>query len=757
MSSFGLGGPFNVTAASESTKKADKNVTYQQISSKYEMTAINDYYHRGDALITAANNIKSHEAFSQGFHVEYGNEQKITPKDSYDYIDDFKQILQEYHAWDDMYGFFAFKIPNRAVREEIMRQRENKVLTPQEIATRKRERSLKYIKKALGSDVAVADTDPGNDAEDEPGYTGSDSDAQKQKRENDRINLTLPPIPKKRRLVAKETSMYNGNALTAADSQIDFVEQTIEQRTYELEEEKEKENNLMTMFVEMGSIKPINVNDGVFFLRKRAVTSDRDVVFVPNERMPSINTSAASRLNFVDYDENVIVYVTRMPTDDGILQTQMFELMRLLEVANEAQDNASDADHTACHPTPIFQQSRAPVKADATDLPEEDMLGITQVADSHAALFNNKHMTPSENRTYNRDAREAIMLEMSLDAAQQAQFQRRANQIAMGHARATRARRGTLATADARTFLLEKAGVISLVGGMQFGGTILPKPVQDVNALYQRYQTQLSVMLGVPLSYLRGEQMGKTAQTAKPVQGKGNTSHSASTTEHMIRTTVMRYREKAERFFNFWYDSMFRESDTQILTNQLKKVYQQKEALKAKIQYLREEFKTIEDLASLDKNLASLLSESASIDSFYLKLRHVLKDKNRVKLKFERAPLVEEDKVVTMQQLGAISHTEMVNILRQSIGLDVLDERGVQKIFEENMRYAEVRNQSENGSQEQGNSTTTTTVERKGKATSKDGKPQNTDEKETTTVEVNNEPPEKKTLKEKKGKEKEKK
>jgi hypothetical protein len=722
-----------------SNKDANKYVYYVALD-MYTMRRIYDYYMRGDSLISRANAIVSDQAFGQGYYLEWAASQKIMPEDAYDYTSDVQSLLERAAQWRAMFGFVAFVRPETSAREEIARIENNYHLTPEEIAEQHIRRCTLELHEQLG---IVVDGDGADDTEAKDLRRRQDAESRRVNPQVPRnsdgtgrggggtMKRSLPPVNTPEELnsqrkamstmTIKETSAHNADSRTVADSEISFVLKKHQAAKQKIERMAESTTSLMDMLITLGEVKIVGLDSGDFYLQVDELTGNNKIVWVPRWRAKATMIAAggpSTHVRFVDYDPNVFVYIWqgREPTIEGIIQTQFYELMRKQQVLREAEDNLMFADFHASHPTPVVQQSRAPTKTDAMELPEEDiygtgvmsadMYGIANrtgggdgIGNVSGGVLDTAAMAPNELTSYKRDVRESMLLEMTVQAGQNEQLQKRVKLLAEGHARNTRATRNGLSVSDVKASMFEMNGLLHLPGGLQFGGIITPTTVASVSEAYAIYQQELSVELGVPLSYLRGDQVGKKSSASgggdsnsavsdgsKKTSGGGG---GASVAESLMRTTIMRYRDDSSSFFNFVYDSLFHDRDNSRLRKELTEIRSSLESTNevrdALIRRVQRSYKLIRDVARLDDTLTSTLSESGRLTALEQDIKRIISMKSRLKLKFLKTPFVDNDTVMSMYAAGALSHEEMVNITRQNVGLTKLEKSEIGRMLDESM------------------------------------------------------------------------
>jgi len=714
-----------------------KNVRYCRIDMKC-MRAIYAFYTRKDTMIQRANAILADQAFGgQGFCLEWADVERIMPDEAYNYTQGIQSLLQKACQWRDMFGFVAFARPEMSAREEIERSQSNYVLTPDEIATRHIKRLTDTMRAQIGLSPEH-EYEPASQYEQRRIRDNDDPRIEESKRTNipiPRANPELRPMggaisrlsapqnlinateeqrarmAKKlmgsAKLGSRELKLYDGDALTESNSRIEFLKKDFEQKTSEIEKTTKGRIDLMEMLITIGEVKIIDIDAGDFFVRIDDMKMTTDIVWVPAWRSSLGNpgTGATTDMGFVDFDPNVSVYCweDRMPTRDGIIQTRFFELMRKYEMLNEARDNLADADYNAAHPMVFIQQSRAISKVDASELGEEDIYGMAVVGQDTNSIFDKSRMAPTELMSYRRDVRDAVVLEMTVEAGQNAQLQKRVKQIANGTARNTRATRGGLALPEVRANMLEEGGILNLPGGLQFGGIVTPTTVVDLVELRTTYERELAAELGVPLAYIRGEEGSKKSTAGGSTSKTGDSSSSSKTSssashsivESHMKTTVSQYRTAASNFFDYMYDSLFRTKNTNMLKNHLETTYKLKaeesETRAALIRSIERSYRLTQDIAALDETLQSHLSYAARLSAMEVELHRIISLKYRLKLKFLQTPFVENEVMMQLYEVGAITHEEMVNTLRLNVGLPLLDKRAIGKLLDENLDLSQRR------------------------------------------------------------------
>lgn len=688
------------------TGRADqrKEVYYVRLNMA-AMRRIFDYYTREEPMIASANAIRSYQALGQGFYLEFAEKEAVMPEDVYDYTASVQSTLETVSQWCDMFGFVAFALPEPSAREEIARIENSDAFTQEEIADRLLQRCTEEMNEQLGMNIELPDR-----AKRDRG-----ADANTPEAESRRMNLLTrapPPGSKEEvnelaRRMNKQTmvtkSRYDGDALSAANADMEIVSKEFNTVSRTMQEEVTQRTNLTEILIALGEVKIMDLDAGEFYLQIDDLLMKKTIVWVPKSRLNNLGiggsggpSSAGGVCREIQFDPNVSVFVwpNRMPTRDGIIQTHYYELIRKRAMIEEALDNLGDADFAASHPTPFIQKARAPSTADIMELPENDIYGQDVIGQDRgaAAIFGGENMTGSERLTYRREVRDAVMLEMTVEARNDAALQQRAQELMQGRARATRATRHGLSVADFRAGAFEKSGIMHLPGGLVLGGTVMPTTLSSVSELYTMYQQELSFQLGVPLSYIRGDQTG-----SKTTSSGGGSSNSAltdgakrmgsgaggsSVAESLLRTSIMRYRENASAFFDFMYDSVFHDQDTAKFKQELTKVYKLKadadEAREAITKRMKRAVQLIEDIAAIENTLASHLSHAARLCSLEMDLKKLISMRYRLRLKFLKTPFVDNETVTAMYNAGAVSHLELANIMRQNAGLTTLTDKEIE-------------------------------------------------------------------------------
>lgn len=650
-----VGGPFSLTGG-DSTKHA-RNVRYVPIPREH-MLFLHDCYTRGDALITRANAIRSEQAFGQGYFLEWAQEEKILPTDVHDYTAGIQTLLEKARQWRDMFGFVGFVRPNDLARGELRRQRRQDD-SPEAVAREQIADDLRHLQS----------------------YADGERFAKKRKRGKVEGGVTSA----KAAVIAKESPKPE-----AMEARLERVSSALATLKRNDDADVERALTLMDMLFTIEDVQIVPVDAGQFYVQIDDMTLRQRVVWVPNSRLA---TTSPGIQNHIQFDTNVTVYTWpgREPTRDGIITTDFMEIFRLREMVYEAHDAAMDANYQCAHPTPIFERVEATGKVDPLELPEEDLFGIAMFNQGKPAgmSLNIDKMTPGEIQTYKRDTRQSILFNMLIEAGQDEAMRKRVEKIAAGSARATRATRGGLTVDVARSTIFDSGGTLPLPSGMKYAGFVQPSTLVETQELRNNYTEQLCVALGVPMSYLKGEQAGRNAQTSVAKAG-GTTSTSTTQTESMMRTTVIRDRDDLSRFFAFLYDSLFREADDEALAAQLKKTFAAKaeidEAREALVRAARDSFDVAVDIASMDDTIESLLSEAARISMIEHKLRRVIGMSTRLALKFVKAPFADIDTLQKMHEFGALSHADAANIMRTNAGLEKLEEADFKAISKERLK-----------------------------------------------------------------------
>jgi hypothetical protein len=106
---------------------------------------------------------------------------------------------------------------------------------------------------------------------------------------------------------------------------------------------------------------------------------------------------------------------------------------------------------------------------------------------------------------------------------------------------------------------------------------------------------------------------------------------------------------------------------------------------------LRRSYELTKDIAELDDTLSSQLSEAARLCTIETELHRVISLRYRLRLKFLKTPFVSNDTVIAMYAAGAVTHEEMVNIMRQNVGLTKLTESEIHGMFDEAMEITQLK------------------------------------------------------------------
>lgn len=731
MAGVALGGTFNSLGKNGDSDDSNNRYIHFAPINKNLMVAVYDFYMRGNAMISRASSIKSEQALGRTFYFEWAGKEEIKPSDGFDYTGIMRAKIEKAVQMIEMFGFVAFLVPNDSARAEIMRQEQQRTQTPEEIATERIKQCTAKIMSILksqpgGGEAASSSLEETANSRRRVGGSsrtataaadGGDPKEEARAAERRRVNFALDPRSEIRtgRMVGggqmsfRETSMYNGTAITASDSRIDFVRKNFEQVERREKEERQRTLNVAAMLVRMASVEIVDVDAGQFYVEVDDMKHTRRLRWVPNSRVRQNAQGSAMELQHIDDDPHVHVceWPGREVTREGIIQTDFVELMRLRDMLRECEDNAMDANFQSAHPTPFIEQSRAPDKIDLMELPEENIYGMDNVR----ATFDPNSMSAQEMQTHKTNAYDAAMLDIVVNLAHDDQLQKRAMKMASGRARATRATRGGLNVADMRTTAFEKSGIMHLPNGLKLGGTLNPKLVVDMKEMRAVYEKHICIAVGVPHSYLTGEQAGSNSKNrSAKASTEGSTSHSATTTEQMMRSTILNYREKASHFVENMYHALFHDSDNEQLTQRLAdtKIARQKanESRDALLFELQKSYNVVKDIAALDDNLASVLSEAARLCAAEHELRSVVQMPYRLKLKFAKAPFVETSDIFMMLKLGALSHHEAVNILRAQKGLENIDDEEITRIRQDNLQFIAQQTMAEAPPPQQGSVTT---------------------------------------------------
>ena len=686
-----------------------------------EMSRIEDFYTYGDPLISAANKLRFDLSFGKGFLLRYADRQDIKPEDVYDYTQIIRKLLERALRKSDMFGFVAFVQRNEAAAAEVDRQREQKRTghepTPEEVSQKHAQECSRLIVSKLGDDDEQqqrpakrsgrrrrrGDTDTDTDTDDggleRDGDQGKLSDTvakplsrpltlgadpTNNRRDPDNFDKQINPDAVSERPAPRIEFQQFRNGTTLLASEARLVLNEAEQRTVQLQKSLDRElarrQSILDMLISIENVTIIEPSEGTFYLEVDNLLHTRRVVWAPSWRRPfapsSLNRTAEGRLRHVDYDPNVTVFVwpNRMPSDTGHVRSDYLEIMRLRQMVLESENNSMIADYVNSHPIPVVYQGRGPVSADLNDLPEEDIYGMDVINGRNA--FSKDNMTPGEMQTYRREVRDAIRLEDSVSQFNQQALVGRVQGMSGNNQYRSQVAGAYGASAPAnRQHVFESTSYLELPGGLQLGGQIKADVIVNLAELRQAYETRLSSALGVPITFLQGQNVNVGS-----LQGADSNSN---TLAMIMRTTVSSDRDNMSQFFDTLYDTLNRDADNEALATELGSVRAKRARIEktqqAYARLLRNRYDLVRDAPQMSNELNSLHSEKARLCAIENEVRRIATLMYRLRLHFVKTPFVESADVVQMYQLGALSAVEMANILRQNAGLDKIDEAEQEK------------------------------------------------------------------------------
>jgi len=682
---LGLGSELGVGISQSNT-----NVYYVPIEKK-TMLDIQNHYLYGDSYISRANMIRSDLAFGSGFYLEFAEKSQVLPTDSYDYTHSIKNLLETARKHRDMFGFVGFVQRNESAREEVERQKEAKENGHERTAGEVAERHIEHCESIIYEKIKGMNTKkrPRSGSSNTDGGGGEDDD-----------DPDSDVKASKKRSRAKIESVNNGTKLFASDARLVIekgIKKTKSMREKSKKEEKRRQS-IQEMLISIENIEIITPEEGQFYLEIDNLMHKRRIVWAPAWRQPfsqsRMSRTAAGYLTSVDYDPNVTVFVWRIPSDTGNVRSDFLELMRLHEMVLEAEDNAMDADYQMSHPVPFVHHTRGANRTDIDDLPEEDVYGFDLISKNGA--FSKDTMTPTDMQTYRRDMRSSILMEEQVSKFNEDALIGRMGKISDGDVRRSKVVGAYgRAAPSLRSNVLERTGIMELPGGLQLGGQVKSDTVIDLGKLRAVYDLRISVAMGVPLTYLQGQKISSQSFN----EGSASGSSSNSTMSSIMRTTIATDREEMSRFFDEMYDTLFHEVDNEALESQLSEALSAKSEIdKVQAAYedlMKKRYDIITDVPKMANQVDSLFSEAARICSIENELRRIASLKYRLRLKFVKAPFVEANEIDKMYSLGAISHAEMVNLMRVNNGLEKADEKTIDDIRTENIEMIKQRAEAE--------------------------------------------------------------
>ena len=665
----------SVGARTNNSKARGSQVTYTPID-KNVMRTIYDFYVHKEPEITNANALKDGYSLATGLSFSFGNEE-LSPTD-YPILEPVKALLSQARMWHDMFGFVAVYNPDAQLDsllgrgdgainydDDVNNTSSTNVLDATEQLTRETRRLLKRI-------------DPDNAARlaEKVAYSGAGTGSVAGQRA--RI-INLPHT----------TSLHANDALLVVDNDSDSDdsvdssgdgERVVD--TGEAQHEKRiKSRTLERTLLDLANMRAVSIEDGQFYVETDHATMIRNVVFERNERHAGAptqqghtTTAAANAAIRIDPTVHVFVWDNRMPEANGVLNTQLVEVIRLRRAMDAAEANLAQVDYDLSHPLLIIEQE---VPAHLTNI---DTMTDSQVYGGHA----NSAAKPSEAQLMAQEMMANAVVAAQADM-QNGRAQNQMQQYIAKHGmRLTQrdASGNAMSAASGTTplnyFLMPPLLRIGAQGKE-------PKTIVDVGYARNRYRAALDDMLGVPQS-LRdagssfSSRQGKSANSAGGSTQASATDASNAKSDQRLYLMVIQDRSALAQFFNKLYDADYRDIDNRTLAEVLARARTRTritmESRLEKIINVEQELKDVTDIAAQEALRNDAAGHGAIITALNARLREidrvvraVLQMPYRLQVHFNSLAHVPPAELRAMVEQHMISALDYANAIRAARGM----------------------------------------------------------------------------------------
>lgn len=665
---------------SSAAKARGSQVTYTPID-KNVMRTIYDFYVHKEPEITNANALKDGYSLVTGLSFSFGNEE-LSPTD-YPILEPVKALLSQARMWHDMFGFCAVYNPDAQLDsllgrgdgavnydDDVNNTSSTNVLDATEQLTRETRRLLKRI-------------DPDNAARlaEKVAYSGVGTGSVAGQRA--RI-INLPHT----------TSLHANDALLVVDNDSDSDDSSDNSGdgergvdTDEAQHEKRiKSRTLERTLLDLANMRAVSIEDGQFYVETDHATMIRNVVFERNERHAgaptqqghtTTATTAANAAIRIDPTVHVFVWDNRMPEANGVLNTQLIEVIRLRRAMDAAEANLAQVDYDLSHPLLIVEQE---MPAHLTNI---DTMTDSQVYGGHA----NSSAKPSEAQLLAQEMLANAVVSAQADMQNgRAQTQLQQHIARHGLRLTQRDANGNAMPAVAGTtplnyFMLPPLTRVGAQGKE-------PKTIVDVGYARNRYRAALDDMLGVPQS-LRdagssfSSRQGKSANSAGGSTQAGTTDASNVKSDQRLYLMVIQDRSALAQFFNKLYDADYRDIDNRTLAEVLARARTRTritmESRLEKIINVEQELKDVTDIAAQEALRNDATGHGAIITALNARLREidrvvraVLQMPYRLQVHFNSLAHVPPAELRAMVEEHMISALDYANAIRAARGMSLM-------------------------------------------------------------------------------------
>lgn len=455
------------------------------------------------------------------------------------------------------------------------------------------------------------------------------------------------------------------------------------------------------LFTKIRFLRPVNFRDYNLYLRINRLSNERDVVACRRARRDSTVPDAEAALEeatahrelrlpksaIVDDTVHIFVWPGLMPSDEGMLRTQMHDAIRKLWKLEDADRRRILADESNVRPTVFLTYEDKVSVGDMRDLSEQELLNLgTQptAKDSRA----------DRNQTINQ-YRAGVAIDL-INGKRQDELSRAivaGNVLATGETPMRRLNYPQLGAAAASS---EK--LVPLPRGFSTGAVVSGKSLDDVAERRAEYKEHIAGMVGIPLIQLLGG-MGssRSGSNASASGGSGGsaavTGGSAELSGGLFRPTIMKDRTDLAAFLQNVFEIFFRDMSNAELARVLSTSDRERQMVTKKHEVLMatlQEHFTLVTEAAQQLARVRMQTDSQSIKSALIAhfqsiseaAKRVSSMEHRFRLVFKRESFVDYAEIDQLKNDGAITAFQAANMKLSKMCLPQITEEQ----FEANRR-----------------------------------------------------------------------
>lgn len=440
----------------------------------------------------------------------------------------------------------------------------------------------------------------------------------------------------------------------------------------------EKSRTLEETIRDLGRLRAVSLEDGLFYLQHDTLTGVKKVVFVRG----AIETTATPDIA-ANIDPSVYVHVwdERMPSSAGIVNTQMREVIRQRIAMDDAFHNKARADFWASHPLVFLEQETPQFNSNART--------TTTDADLFEGSFEGHQAREQEQRLETE-----ITNRFVLGAQADVQNGRVLSQLQSAiNSRVTGAtQRNTLG--QAIPLSLDRRMEVQLLPPQVRVSSMRVEHSTVLDADFMRFQfrSTLAKAMNFPLSAMDAG-INFTPSTSKYQNGHSSFANNEQIKE-LTKNEINSDRSMLASFFNNLWDLMYRDIDTRTLKGVLAKIATdtQKEA-DSNAQEIEEIEETISQITEISEQLLlkeKISAKSKIIDDLLLRLRDaqtrvrsVMSLQYRFTIEFFAFSHLSTNELNQLRQAGSLSRFEYANTMRLIANLPPITEAELKKNMQE--------------------------------------------------------------------------